>query len=246
MCTAYQVEVVRAQEVCDFILPKAHAHSSVVLDPTRSLRVWVGPDQVADESFAVNDARTDDLTDFVNFRHFVADASMDAEDPVGDDCGEGEAVEAGHKGLPEFDTVALFALIEEAVNSGDLLAFVVPSQQEKALAVTDLIGQQQADGLDVLFPPVHIIAQKQVVRLWRKAPIMKETQQIEVLSMDVACTLALPIPQMFTGASRSNTTGCFIITALASLIRAMISGSGRLTVVPGFALSEYISCLPDH
>ncbi len=42
--------------------------------------------------------------------------------------------------------------------SGDVGAFVVPPEQEKVLGVLDFITQKQEDGLQALFPPVHVIA----------------------------------------------------------------------------------------
>ncbi|KAG7267269.1 hypothetical protein CRUP_014998 [Coryphaenoides rupestris] len=48
-------------------------------------------------------------------------------------------------------------------------------------------GQQQADGLQGLLAPVHVVAQEQVVGLWREAAVLKEPQQVRVLAVDVTC-----------------------------------------------------------
>ena len=63
---------------------------------------------------------------------------------------------------------------------------MVAAQQEEVLGVLDLVGQQQADGLQGLFPPVYVVAQEQVVALRRKAPVLKEPEQVIVLPVDVA------------------------------------------------------------
>ena len=63
---------------------------------------------------------------------------------------------------------------------------MVAAQQEEVLGVLDLVGQQQADGLQGLLPPVHIVPQEQVVSLGREAPVLKQPQQVCVLAMDVA------------------------------------------------------------
>lgn len=62
---------------------------------------------------------------------------------------------------------------------------MVSSQQKEVFWVFDLVGQQQADGLQGLFASVYIVPQEQVVALWRKAPIFKEPQQIIVLPVNV-------------------------------------------------------------
>ncbi len=64
---------------------------------------------------------------------------------------------------------------------------MVPAQQEEVLGVLDLVGQQQADGLQRLLPSVHIIAQEQIVSLRREAAVLEEPQQVRVLAVDVAC-----------------------------------------------------------
>lgn len=62
---------------------------------------------------------------------------------------------------------------------------MVAPEQEEVLGVFDLVRQQQADGLQRLLPSVHIVAQEQVVGLWGEAAILKEPQQVCVLSVDV-------------------------------------------------------------
>lgn len=62
---------------------------------------------------------------------------------------------------------------------------MVPTEQEEVLWVLDLIGQQQADGLQRLLAPVHVVAQEQVVALWREAAILEQPQKVIVLAMDV-------------------------------------------------------------
>ena len=63
---------------------------------------------------------------------------------------------------------------------------MVAAQQEEVLGVFDFVGQQQADGLQGLLPPVHVVAQEQVVSLGREPSVLKQPQQVCVLAMDVA------------------------------------------------------------
>lgn len=64
---------------------------------------------------------------------------------------------------------------------------MVPSEQEEVFWVFDLVGEQQADGLQRLLPPVHVIAQEQIVGLRRETSILEQPQQICVLPMDITC-----------------------------------------------------------
>lgn len=64
---------------------------------------------------------------------------------------------------------------------------MVSPQQEEVLWVFDFVGQQEADGLQGLLPPIHIVTQEQVVAFWREAAILKQPQQIIVLPVDVTC-----------------------------------------------------------
>lgn len=65
-------------------------------------------------------------------------------------------------------------LVVEAVDAVDGGTLVVAPEQEEVLGVFDLVGQQQADGLQGLLPPVHVVAQEQVVCLWGKAAVLEE------------------------------------------------------------------------
>lgn len=78
-------------------------------------------------------------------------------------------------------------LIVEAVDAVDAGTLVVPTEQEEVLGVLDLIGQQQADGLQRLLAPVHVVPEKQVVALWREAAVLEQPQKVVVLAMNVAC-----------------------------------------------------------
>jgi len=80
----------------------------------------------------------------------------------------------------------VLTLVVEAVDAVDGGTLVVASQQEEVLGVFDLVRQQQADGLQRLLPSVHVVSQEQVVGFGGEAAILKEPQQVCVLSVDVA------------------------------------------------------------
>jgi len=112
-----------------------------------------------------------------------------AEDLLVDNRHHRQTVETVRKGLPQLDCIAPLALIVEPIDPIDAGALVVAPQQEEVLRVLDLIGQQQADGLQRLLAPIHIVAQEEIVRFWWIAAVLEETQQIVVLAMDVAADL---------------------------------------------------------
>lgn len=68
----------------------------------------------------------------------------------------------------------------------DAGALVVAAQQEEVLRIFDFVRQQQADRLQRLFAAVDVVAQEQIVGLWRKAAVLEQTQQVVVLTVDVA------------------------------------------------------------
>ena len=63
---------------------------------------------------------------------------------------------------------------------------MVAPEEEEVLRVLDLVRKQEADGLERLLPPVHVVAQEQVVGLGREPPVLEQAQQVRVLAVDVA------------------------------------------------------------
>lgn len=78
----------------------------------------------------------------------------------------------------------------ESVDAIDRRAFVVPAQEEKVLWILDFVSKEQTDGLQTLLSTVDIVAQEEVVRVWRESTIFEQTQKIIILPMNVACVRA--------------------------------------------------------
>jgi hypothetical protein len=114
---------------------------------------------------------------------------MQAKDLLVYDGGDGEAVEAISEGLPQFDVVATFALVVESVDTVDGGTLVVASQDEKVFRVFDFVGQQQADGFQGLFTSVDIVTKEKVVCLWGEAAVLKQTEKVVVLAVDISTNL---------------------------------------------------------
>ena len=66
---------------------------------------------------------------------------------------------------------------------------MVAPQDVHLVRVLDLQREQQADRLDALPPPIHVVSQKQVVGLGRQSSVFEEPQHVVVLSVDVAADL---------------------------------------------------------
>ena len=180
MRTADEVHVVLLQEARNYIWTKGKADTSIVLAPSGNVLVWVGPKEIAEKTAVGNlswlacvlyrDSHVDcdmDLTHIggshhaPNLLHGVeiwAETAVHGEDLLVDDGGNGQAVEAVGKGLPQLDVVSSFALIVEAVDAVDGGALVVAAENEEVLGVLDLVCKQKAYRLERLFATVDVVA----------------------------------------------------------------------------------------
>jgi len=114
---------------------------------------------------------------------------MHAHDLLVNDSTNGHAVEHVAELLPHLDVVASLALIIETVDSSDRSTLMITSQLEEILRKLDLVSHQQSNGFKTLLATIDIITQEDVVALRWKAPILKESQQIMILTMDVTTDL---------------------------------------------------------
>jgi hypothetical protein len=132
---------------------------------------------------------THDATNLLHRVQIGAETSVHGEDLLVNDGGNGQAVEAVGKCLPKLDVVTPLALIVEAVDAVDGGALVVATQNEEVLRVLDLVGKEQADGLERLLATVDVVAQEKVVGLGGKAAILEQAQEIIVLAVNIAANL---------------------------------------------------------
>ncbi len=63
---------------------------------------------------------------------------------------------------------------------------MVSSEEEEILGILDLVGQQQTNGFHALFASVHIVPQEEIIGVGREATVLKQSQQISELTMDVS------------------------------------------------------------
>lgn len=122
------------------------------------------------------------------------EASVHAEDAFVDDGGDGEEVEHGAEVPPEREGVSSFALVVEAVHSGDGGALMVASQQVDHVGVLHLVGQQQTQSLDALLAPIHEVSNQHEFVLRRPTTHnVEKPQQIIKLPVEVARDLDGPL-----------------------------------------------------
>jgi hypothetical protein len=111
------------------------------------------------------------------------------EDFFVNDGGDRQAVEAVGEGFPQLDVVSSFTLVVKPVDTVDGGTLVVASQDEKVFRVFDFVGQQQADGFQGLFTSVDIVTKEKVVCLWGEAAVLKQTEKVVVLAVDISTNL---------------------------------------------------------
>ena len=114
---------------------------------------------------------------------------MHGEDLLINDGGNGQAVEAVGKCLPQLDVVASLALIVESVDAVDGRTLVVAAQDEEVFGVLDLVCQEKADGLEGLLATVDVVTKEEVVCLRGESTVLEETEKIVVLAVNVTADL---------------------------------------------------------
>lgn len=130
--------------------------------------------------------------DTTNLLHGVqvgAQSTVHGEDLLINNGGDGKTVEAIGEGLPQLNIVAALALIIETVDTVDGGTLVVTSQDEEIFGILDLVGKQKADGLERLLASVYVVAKEEVVGLGREATVLKESEKIIILAVNVAANL---------------------------------------------------------
>ena len=165
MRSANKIYIVFLEELLDDGLAKRVRNTAVVLAPTRLSFLRVGPKQVAEKAILRNLSRPCDLLELGHGDELGAQAAMHANDFVVDQRGDRHAVEAILELLPDADGVAALAFVVETIDTVDLTALVVASQEEEVLLELDFVGKEQNDGLKRVLAAIDIVAEEQVVGL---------------------------------------------------------------------------------
>lgn len=118
---------------------------------------------------------------------------MHSENLLINNSGNGKAVETIGESFPQLNIVAALALIVETVDAVDGGTLVVTSQDEKVLRVLDFVGEQKADCLERLLASVYVVTQEEVIGLGRKTTVLKESEQVIILTMNIATNLPVSV-----------------------------------------------------
>ena len=62
---------------------------------------------------------------------------------------------------------------------------MVTTEEKKVFRILYLVGEEEADCFQRLLPSVHVVAQEEIVSIGRKCAILKESEEVCVLPMDV-------------------------------------------------------------
>lgn len=100
-----------------------------------------------------------------------------------------QAVEAVREYPPQPDAETALALVVEAVDAVDGSALMVSTQEEEVVGVFDLVSQEEWYGFDALFSSVDVVAEEEVVGVWRETAVFEQAEEVWVLPVDVSCKL---------------------------------------------------------
>ena len=89
-----------------------------------------------------------------------------------------ETVKTVSEYLPHFNAIPLLALVIESVDTVYRGTLMVPTQEKEVLFVFDLVGEEEANGLDTLLTAVYIVPKEQIVRSRWVATVLKQPQEI--------------------------------------------------------------------
>ena len=147
MGSADKVDIVLLEELLDDGLTEGVGNASIVLTPARLTLLGVGPEQVAEESILRNLSWACYLLELCHGDELWRQAAVHTQDLIIDESGNGHAIKDVLELFPDADGVAALAFVVETVDSIDLAALVISSQQEEILLKLDFVGQEENDRL---------------------------------------------------------------------------------------------------
>jgi len=64
---------------------------------------------------------------------------------------------------------------------------VISTKNEEVFRIFDFVGKEQTDSFQGLFSSIDVIAQEQVIGFWREATVLKKSEEVVILTMNVTC-----------------------------------------------------------
>ena len=138
MCSGNKLEIVGVIELLRDVLSKTVASTSRGNTPTTSV-IRVRPQKITDGTFVGYFHDTIKLLDLVQSVNGRRQTTVQAEDVLLDDGGQGQVVEQAGELLPNFGiTILTEALIVESIDLGNLLGLVVSTKDGDTVGITNL------------------------------------------------------------------------------------------------------------
>ena len=85
---------------------------------------------------------------------------MHTQDLIINESGDGHAVEDVLELFPDADGVAALAFVVETIDTVDLTALVVASQEEEVLLELDFVGQEEDDCLERVLSSIDVVTKE--------------------------------------------------------------------------------------
>ena len=186
MGPADQIQLVFPEEGEDHFLPEDVADSPFWLAPEFTGGLGVGPKQIAEQTFVGNIGGPWNFIDLFGLYELRGETPVHAEYFSLDEGWDRKAVEAVDEVFPQFDSVSIFALLEETVDAGDGGGLVVASEDVDFIGVFSFEGEEEADGFYALAASIDVIPQKEVAVVGGHATVLEQSEHVVVLPMDVA------------------------------------------------------------
>jgi hypothetical protein len=114
-----------------------------------------------------------------------AETSVDAEELLVHDCGQGKTAERLHAGIVDGLGVLVLAFELEGEVIGQVATLVVSSQQPEGLGVMDLERPEVKDTLYTEVTTINVITKEEVACLGWVATDLEELHQVVVLAVNV-------------------------------------------------------------
>ena len=143
------------------VLSESVACSSWRYSPSASI-IWVGPQKITHGSFMWNFLYTIESSNVVEGIDTGGETSVETEDLIIDEGGQGEVVEQIGEVFPDIG-IAIFAktLIVETVDLGDLTGFMVASENGDSPRISDLECHKKRYSLNRVVTSINIVSCEQ-------------------------------------------------------------------------------------
>mmetsp|Transcript_46806 Transcript_46806/g.100246 ORF Transcript_46806/g.100246 Transcript_46806/m.100246 type:complete len:256 (-) Transcript_46806:193-960(-) len=185
VCSCDEAQAVALVELLGDVRAEGVARPSGT-DAPATLVFGVAPEKVAHGPLVRDLLDSVDLPNVIQGLDVGRESSVLAEDLVVHQGRERQVVEEVGEALPCARAAILaHTLVVEAIDLGDLSAFVVPPEHCDSFPEPHLEAEEQRDALHREVPSVYIVAQEEIVGVWRKASNAEELHEVMELSVHI-------------------------------------------------------------